>query len=334
VGSGSPADETRAAIRLVGWVTVAALLLVGLVTAWLSPQRELVRTADLIEPKRALAQVQALDRSVHGDRPVVWVVGSSVARQAFDLDTLRTGLSPDWGVEKIAFNRGAPVFAAGLVQQLDVRAGDRVVLQLAEDHFQSDWLSDKGADELLQLLVPPRHLAALPLPLPQRLEALAARPHRLYAWRREAAEGLSAWLSFHTFGGRRPKPRDLLIRVRRVEERDHYEVPDGPLDQGWAFDGSPEQINRHAVDWLRTWLHARDAELWGVGVPFRPEIYGTRISADTRRRFEQLAPTLVDHWVELPQLPGDAYSDHRHPNLIGQPVLTEALQSALRSAEP
>ena len=64
---------------------------------------------------------------MYGDRPVVWIIGSSITREAFGKELLRErldALGSDFAVEKYAIDRGAPLFTWAMADRLELRPGD------------------------------------------------------------------------------------------------------------------------------------------------------------------------------------------------------------------
>lgn len=331
-----PVDiESRSAIRLLAGVVVAALVGVGIVDQSLGPDVPLVQHGRPAEHLQTLARALGYARQ---PGPTLFLVGSSVAREAFDPEQLQAELAAGgmpWPVAKFAFNRGAPVFSGAIAEQLPLAAGDVVVVQLAEDHFKHDWFHEVGnLHGHLQVLLPAsRILAQSSLGLPERLEAAAAVPRNFWRWQEPARDGLEAWRRHLLEGGRRPvvPPSRARSRMRTLEREAGYVPPDPgePLDQRWTLDLSDAQINLAALRRLREVVHARGAELVGVQVPFRPVLYGTRISHHTARMVRERLPAEVDRFVPLPAQPDDDYYDHRHPNARGRQAYTHALAAAL-----
>jgi len=348
--SADPATETRLAIRLLFRIVAVSLLLwmgLGLVIHPDHPLTEVGRAErdhSLVArgAKRLYATHHAaasFDRDeAYGDRPVVWILGSSITREALDADALEQQLRAgglDMGVRKYAIDRGAPFFTWAMLDELALRPGDRVLTSVAYDNFTADWLdTHKGLHPYLNYLPEPRHLMTLrELPVAQRLEySLSAAPPRgtirsLPSFR----EGLVSWARYAVGAGPRPEPsppmaqtgKDTIAGFRDQSRWDKTRI--GEADLALA----PGQLH---YDGLLAWhaeVRAAGAEPWVLFVPHSPEYAADYLADDLRPAFHAHMAQAVPPYVVFSALPQDHYTDFKHLNNDGRAVFTEAVGELL-----
>jgi hypothetical protein len=333
-------DETRAATRLLAGVIAAFVLVYVAITSLVTRDGWLVRVGISEEVHEALIHAQTIDRAGRwGDRPVVWLVGSSILREAFDPDDLQRRLAvggEDVGVEKIAFGRGAPLFTWALLDDLDVRPGDRVVTTVSYDNFRKGWLQFHGKFPMyLQLLMTPRQLFQIAsLPKADACEfALGAFPPRAYQQFGAAfADGLLAEAAW-TVGagpepvpqhpGRDPQTREKWPDYKNLEGADKNRLGDEDLDL------QAGQANVDALGWWIDAVEARGAEPWVVFVPPSPTYDATWSGPHVDERFQAWMQANVPRYVALRREGAGRYLDYKHPNYIGRAVYTRELAAWL-----
>jgi hypothetical protein len=347
--------ETRLAIGLlfrIVAVTVALWLVVGLVVHPDSPITEVGRAErerSLVArgAKRLYATQHAaasFDRdAAYGDRPMVWVLGSSITREAIDAEQLEALLQAgglDVGVRKYAIDRGAPFFTWAMLDELELRPGDRVLTSVAYDNFTADWLdTHKGLHPYLNFLPEPRHLWALgQLPVAQRLEySLSAAPPRgLVRSLPSFREGMVAWARYAVGAGPKPRPtppmahtgKDAIAGFRDQARwnktrigSDDLQLSDGQLH----YDG--------LLAWHRE-VRAAGAEPLVLFVPHSPEYDADYLIDDLRPAFHAHMAQAVPPYVRFGPLPQDHYTDYKHLDNDGRAVFTAALAAMLLEGVP
>ena len=347
--------ETRLAIRMVYRVVFFAFVLyfaTSLVVhedarlAWYG--RSAVQTDELVARggRRMYTTTHHawhLDRdAVWGDRPVVWITGSSITREAFDADLLRRDLAArglDWGVEKVAFDRGAPLFSWAMLDGMDIRPGDRVLTSVHYDNFRADWLDYIGGFHVyLNHILRPRHLFQVQsLPWADRLEySLASAPPATFHRAREPfPDGLEGWLQY-TLGRtpRRdgpptiepPKPFTMREQVENFRELDRTsKLPLGPEELALR-DG---QVNHDALHAFMDEVRALGAEPWVLFLPPSPEYYERFERGLFSTDFHRYMRAEFHPYVRMSPQPQRNYTDYKHVNLHGRPILTRQLVQLL-----
>jgi len=286
---------------------------------------------------------RSLDRQeVYGDRPVVWIVGSSITREAFGAEQLRERLgdagSP-YGVEKYAIDRGAPLFTWAMVDRIELRPGDIVVTSIALDNFRKDWLgTHEGLHPYLNYLPRPRHLLGIEeMAVAERLDyALAgAPPHRAQRDLPAFRNGLQAWFGHVFFGGAEPhvtEPMDVTGK---------HHIPGFRDQRRWeGLRLSPDEVglrpgfvNHDALLSLHQEVTDAGATMWTFYLPPSPE-YGPRyLTEPLTDDFHGFWRDRVAPYRVMPPLPQDHYTDYRHLNGDGRGQMTTVLAELVLGAQ-
>lgn len=341
--------ETRRAVRLVGFI--ALLVVLGYLLVGLAIDED----ATMTRYGRATHEIQfvtlraeAFDREeAYGDAPVVWIVGSSITRESFDADRIRYQLKRagvDLGVEKYAFDRGAPVFAWAFLDRIDLRPGDHVVTTIGYDNFRGGWIDYHGnVAGHLHYLVPPSKLFRIEsLRWADRLDySLAHLPLRsFWQYRDTYRDGVQDWLYYYFDPTQDKRPEVLeehprqpfqnrnAIRGyatnRRLETRNVLAVDD--------LQPQPGQVNWDGLTWWTEEVRAAGATPWVVYVPHNPLYFERFVDEATVRKFHDAVEPL-DGFESLSQLPVDKFMDFRHPNPQGRAVMSQELAELLLAAE-
>ena len=343
--------ESRAAVRLLFGVLVVAVVLWSalgwfvvtpdsVITAWGRSQQD---TSIVARGARRLYAAEhaaaSLDRdAVYGDRPIVFIIGSSITREAFDLDALREQLGSTYGVEKYAIDRGAPFFTWAMASRLDLRPGDIVVTSIAFDNFRRDWLdAHNGLHPYLNFLPEPRHiLSVTEMPLAERLDyALAAAPpHRAQRDLPAFRNGLNAWWA-GVMGGEAPQvtpPMNVTGKhaIAGFREQARWEgLTLGSEDLGLTTG----HVNYDALRAMHREVQATGAALWTLFLPPSPE-YGPRyLTDDLAEPFHAQMAREVPPYRVMPSLPQDHYTDFRHLNHDGRAQMTSLLAAMVEMAD-
>jgi len=281
----------------------------------------------------------------HEGGKVVWLVGSSILREAIDADaanqTLAEAGSP-WRVAKFSQDRGATALANGLLGYLPIREGDLVLHNVAVQNFRSDWLAwtDIPMKRLSRVLSYGDMWHLTELPLPERIEQAAAVPLDFWRWHDETRRGITELL-IHLPTGEWPTPAASRYHFRfHSYERGRAfrkRVPTKEFEVNGLEDGivdfSSDQLNAAAIAPMRQQVADAGALLRLLDIPpsafaqWRLQGPETRAAWDTWREAQ---PDLV----YAPQLPEADFYDRRHPNFRGRETLTRWLVEWLESDMP
>ena len=331
--------QTRRAIRLVRILGIISIFAFFALTQLVTRDSMITRAGRQEDVHYVHVRAQKYDR---GKRPIVWLVGNSALREAFDTKQLRQALEVDGTnsrIEKFGIGRGGPIFAWALTRELDIRPGDRIVTLVAFDHFRRDWIRyHDGFAMHLQYLFGPRDLFRIEsLPLADKLEySLASVPPRAFWQHRESFHnGLRKWTDYYT-GQRKTRPR---VRKYAKKERlstklefENYRTLEA-LESNLLADEEmvlePGQVNYDALFWLLEDVREKGGEPFLVFLPHNPLYYERFISKKTEDRFHAHMGALGVPYLRLPPRPEEEYMDFHHPNYLGRPHYTDALAEAL-----
>ena len=329
--------------RLLLAILAVASLLYALLARGVSRDASLTEYGRYRDADLVAVRGETLDREARwGGRSVVWLVGSSIIREAFDEQELREHLRRrglDRGVEKLGFSFGAPVFAKALSERLDIRPGDTVVTVVAQDHFRRDWITQQKQYEsfyLAYFLEPGQVLVQDELPLARRVaSSVWYLPPRSY-WRHRSTwgEGARQWGEY-LLGQRKNRPS----RKKRGKKEPFREfLGAGKYLDDWAprhrlSDAdtlvTAEQVNGDALARWSEQVAAHGADFVVVYVPHNPHYYSRFVTEGSVERFHTSIEALVPNYVPLSALPADHYIDFKHPNFRGRAQLTTELGVAL-----
>ena len=339
-------EETRRAIRLVGRVVAVAFCLYALVGGVVSFDETLVwyGRSEINEDgfgrggrqmHFVTSRAWSLDRSE--DAPRLFLLGSSMVREAFDTDLIQRELDlrgAPWSVEKLAFERGAPVFAWAMAEQMDLRRGDRVVLGVHYDHFRNDWLGHHGGvPAYMNHILRPRHLNQIAsLGLADRLEyGLASSPPAAFHRKREPfRDGFQQWLDW-TVRLWSDEPPPQVTPPKRFNEREVV-ANFRQLARSQKLEMAPEelrleegQINLDAIRALEDVCAERGAELWVVFMTPAPEYYERFERGLFSETFHERAGERWSNYARLSPMTQSFYADYKHVNLRGRPIVSRQL---------
>lgn len=354
-----PSPEADAETRQATWllfrivaVAIALWLVIGLFVRPDSPitdvgRAERERSLVARGAKRLYATHHAaasFDRvAACGDRPLIYVLGSSITREAVDAVALERALRAggrDVCVRKYAIDRGAPFFTWAMLDAVDLRPGDQVLTSVAFDNFTADWLdTHKGLHPYLNYLPEPRHLLTLhELPVAQRLEySLSAAPPRgLVRSLPSFREGLVAWARYAVGAGPLPESTPPMAHtgkdlIRGFRDQGRWEKTRIGADDLALGEG---QLHH---DGLLAWhaeVRAAGAEPLVLFVPHSPEYVADYLADDLRPGFHAHMRATVPPYVVFGDLPQDHYTDFKHLNNDGRAVFTAALAEVLLAATP
>ena len=333
------AAETRDAARSVLGLMALAALFFGLLSLGYGLRAPFVELGREGTVSWMFWKLDTLDRSTlraHEGGRVMWLVGSSVIRESFDEALVNERLAERgsvWRVQKFGFDRGAAGLAAGLVAELPIEPGDKVVHNVSVGNLRADWLTFANIPEerLVGLLTAGELLALKELSLQEKLSALVMIPEGYWRFRGEYMAGLTRLLAWPIWGGPRPTPKqksyNLSFRTLERERRSPRSFADPTTYRLYQdverTDLSPEQINTAGLERMRALCEARGAALVLIDLP-PTRLYQSQLMTPALRE-------VWDQWREardvhyFPQIPEDDYFDLIHPNFRGRAALTPAL---------
>jgi len=343
------AEETVLAVAYVRRVVAMAVVVffAWALTAY-GPQSTLGAYGRSSSQSWMLHAAHQLDESelrAHPTGRVVWLVGSSILREAFDADAINAALAEQeqpWRVVKFGQDRGATALAKGLLPKLPIREGDLVVHNVAAQNFRSDWLAWTNIPMVrLSRMLPPAQMWSLgEISLPERLEQASAFPPSFWRWHDETRRGLTKWLT-HLVRGEVPKMPKAGYHLRfhtyergrafrRGIPKREFEV--NGLPKG-ILDFSNDQVNAAALAPMRDYVTRQGATFQLLEVP--PSVYAQWRLQDAQHR------AAWDSWlaqqpevVFAPQLPDADFYDRRHPNFRGREALSHWLVDWLTHDQP
>lgn len=343
-------DETRRAVRFLAAVAASALAFFGLVAASYGPDHPMVaygrhRAASWNVYKRDVLLDEGALRAHPGGR-VAWLFGSSILREAFDVETINADLAArgsEWRVAKFGIARGAPGVIAGFAEAVPIRQGDLVITSMTHANLKRDWVTWTGLPpDRMQYTVPAAefwHIQSWSLA--DKLEQAAAVPFGFWQWHEEVMEGYAEWIeaiwwwrlpeervtSPHLTHRERKLDKSFLARKRAAGIADHiYLGPD-------CCDYSDDQFNMRGLRRFEALAAARGAELALVYLPPRQEYRGTMVHRDAEAAFEAWMQTRPDLGY-APQPPEEGYYDFTHFSPIGRAQLSAWLPEWLSDGRP
>jgi hypothetical protein len=334
-------EETRAAVRFVRVVMVAAVAVFLLVASTYGPDNFFLDYGRSETATWNVWRARNLDMDAlraHPGGRITWVVGSSILRDSFDEEAINSELNErgsPWRIRKFGFTRGAPGLSAGLLEDLPVLAGDRVVTSVSVENFGRDWESATGppADVMMKTLPRSEFWKLTGWSLPQKLEQASAIPWDFYRFHDETADGVWAWIEKPLWNWRAPRKarRKWMLRYNRGRlqtkelERGRLEGASARIYIGAeGLDFSSDQMHIRGLERYAEFCETHEVELRLVDIPPRQE-YLARFVHETARaqwdawRAGQTALTF------FPQLPEDHFYDWKHPVEAGRDRLSSVL---------
>lgn len=270
----------------------------------------------------------------HPGGKVSWLIGNSVMRDAFNENRLNDMLEAQgsaWRVSKFAAPRGAPGLSAGMLDELPIRAGDRLVVPVALDNFYRDWLHrvELPEDRLARMLSPSEIVSIDEWSWQERLEYAVGVPYNFYRHQEPYMAGQSRWFTalWWMKAPKKEKPGSHL-RFRTTQEVSWVERK---REDGWSdrdpitpemLSWAPGQFNVDGLQTLRRFAAENDVELKLVEIPYRQEYQTLLVTADARAEWDAWRAAQPE-LSYFPQLDEDSYYDLRHANRAGRQVLTD-----------
>ncbi len=331
--------ETRDAARFALGLMVVAALFFGLVSLSYGLRGPFVELGREGTVSWMFWKLDTLDHAAlraHPGGRVMWLVGSSVIRESFDEALVNQSLAERgsvWRVQKFGFNRGAAGLAAGLVAELPIQPGDKVVHNVSVGTLRADWLDFANIPEerLVSLLTAGEIVALKELSPQEKLSALMMIPEGYWRFRDEHMGGLTRLFAWPIWGGPRPTPKkksyNITFRTIERERKSPRSFADPTTYRLYqdltSTDLSPEQINTAGLGRMRRLVESQGAELVLIDVPPTRLFQSSLMSPDLAVVWDQWREDRDVHY--FPQVPEDDYFDLIHPNFRGRAALTPAL---------
>jgi len=333
-------EETAAGVRLVFGLMPAFALLFALIASQYHVRGWAVEYG---RENGASWNLYKLDRTSErklrgedGEGKVAWLVGSSILRDSFDEGSLNATLEfegSDWRVAKFGQTRGAGGLGWGIVRELPLKPGDRVIHNVSMENFRQDWLDFTGLPGWrVQLMLKPAELLAIEeWSWQTRMEELVAVPREFYRYHEEHMGGVMRWV-YAPFVDKWPRPRrrsmhltsrsvgenSNLERARARGERSRYFLSDDKVDL------SDSQFNIVGIERMRSRCAELGVDFHLIDVPPRQEYMATFMTEGVRNRWDEWRAQQPD-LAYFPQLPEDDYYDMKHPASSGRAALSAVL---------
>ena len=269
----------------------------------------------------------------HDGGQIVWLVGSSILRESFDEDAINTALTAQdspFRVAKFGQTRGTSGISIGMLRQLPLREGDRVLHNVAISNYRSGWLNTAKLPSSRILMM--RNLSELhrfeDWPIQERIEAIASIPPNFYANREAVMAGQISWVE-DRLAGKKPRAAKPFfhLKYRSVETMSRSGTP-GPKHgmhiAADELDFGPTQFNIDGLTEMRTLCEATKTDLYLLNIPQRQEYMAELVHDDAREAWEEWRDAQPE-MQHFPQLDEDNYYDFTHPNFRGRNVLTNYL---------
>lgn len=334
-------EETVEAVRFVRRVMLVGALLFGCVAATYTNDSFFMRYGRSRTATWILHELDQLDEAearAHDGGRVLWLVGSSITRDSFDVPWINQRLADrgsPFRVRKFAFNRGAAGVSEAVAAQLPLRPGDLLATTISIGNFRRDWVRfSRLKGDRLMLTVPPDEMWRIPSwSGADKLEQASAVPHDFWAFHDEIMAGVTAWLFEPLWWFRAPRPvrGGWKTRHRDMPEKKAHLARIRPKAAGSAafmgtdsLDFSAEQFNIRGIARYEALAAERGVELLLLDVPPRQEYMLLFTNADARRTWDRWRSGRSDVYY-FPQLPEDHFYDWKHPRGPGRAVLSQYL---------
>ena len=270
----------------------------------------------------------------HPGGRVTWFIGNSVMRDAFQEASLNRTLAEagsPWRVAKFAVARGAPGLSAGMLDELPIREGDRIVSSVAIDNFYRDWLHemDFPSDRLARMLSPREILSIAELSWQERLEYALGMPYNFYRHQEPYMAGQASW--FTALWWMSPPKKERPGQAFSARKTTIVGWLENRRTNNWSnrepitlerLDWTEDQFHIHGIETLRAFAAANEVSLSLIDIPPRQEFQVMLITPEARAAWQAWLAEQpeVSHF---PQLAEAQYYDFRHPNPAGRAVLTD-----------
>jgi len=277
-------------------------------------------------------------------RPVAWLIGSSVLRDAFDEARINAALEErgsGWRVAKFGQTRGAAGVSVGMLDHLPIRPGDRVVHNVLLENFRTDWLSftDLPAWRILLVRTPSDLWNIKEWDVQKKLEEAMSVPADFFRYHDETMEGWRRWYRSPIDGVPKPRKKSFHTKFRKAKDKQNLDLvaargeASGNFipEQGVSF-GS-EQFNVAGLEEMRARCDDLGVEFTLVHLPPRPEFMEHFVPISVQDRWMEWRGEQPE-LVEFQQQVNRHYYDMKHPNSKGRGSFSKELVDWLVEAEP
>jgi hypothetical protein len=267
----------------------------------------------------------------HEGGKIIWLIGSSMMRDAFDETYLNQELeekNSPYRVFKLGMNRGAPGIVFGLMSMIPFQEGDKLLVNVHETHFKKDWLkfSKLPSYRLMTLYTLQDYWNISEWSLADKLEQSSAFPWNFYAYHESYTRGATRWLSAFTkptwpekegpsYHWTYNKAKKIVKFRRGKKNRDYFDRD--------ALDFSATQFNIQGLLHIQQTFPSSIDIHW-VYIP-ASEIYRSEIIHQFHESQFQDWAKEQDNFVYFPQAPDEAYYDIKHANKMGRTFYSDLL---------
>ncbi len=268
------------------------------------------------------------------DHPIIWFVGASVIKQAFDEEALNQGLEAagsSWRVRKHGFARGAPLLAAGMVERLPIKPGDVVVGAAWFSNFRGDWMKDNdSAEALVPYLLSCSEILQLSDILPQeRLELCLNHPGDFFLIRDEWNTGLRRSWNHLALGYKEPRVQ-RVPKLNRGAHPKRFTREEGFRGGGPQVEGAlvfdEEHVNVLGLRRMRERALAAGAAFAVLQLPVHASCESERMSPEAQAQWASYGGP---EGIPFQAVPGawsdDLFFDYQHFNSAGREVFQQWL---------
>jgi hypothetical protein len=278
----------------------------------------------------------------HSDRlrehPIVWFVGASLIKQAFDEDTLNQGLTDagsPWRVRKHGFARGAPILAAGMIEKLPIKPGDVVVGAAWFSNFRQDWMKDNDSAEALipHLLSCSQILGLTDILLQDRLELCLTHPGTYFLVRDEWNAGMRRAWNRLAYGAKSPKIQ-RIPQLNRGKHPNRFERDDGfrgggpQVTKPLVFD--EDHVNIVGLRRMRQAALSRGAAFAVLQLPVHSACESERMIPEAQAQWSAYRGPPGVPFTPVPGTwPDELFFDYQHFNKDGRAVFLQWLLPTL-----
>lgn len=333
-------EETKNAIVWLRNIAIFALLFFSANAQFYHPQAFFVeygRESAQEWTTEKIRRTNFEDLRSHRDGKIIWLVGSSMLRDAFDETYLNEELSQkdsSYRVFKIGMNRGSAGVVFGLFSLLPIEKGDQVLINIHETHFKREWLdfSKLPAYRLMTFYTQTDYWNISEWSLPDKLEQSSAVPWNFYAYHESYTRGATRWLSALTKSEWPEKEgpsyhwtyftSHAKVKYNRGSKNKDYFGRDD-------LDFSPQQFNIEGIHYIKNALPA-DVDFHLLYLPCSETYRAEVIHEFHEVQFKNWARS-QENMIYFPQAPNDAYYDIKHANQLGRKLYSEQLLKWIHS---
>jgi hypothetical protein len=339
-------QETQLAVRWVYCLAVSLLCFWGLNTLGYHNEGFFVgygRTTNRSWLEWKMSRTEPASLRNDGQNKIIWLVGSSILREAIDETKLNEKLKKaksSYRVLKLTQARGTPIISHGLIKKLAIEQDDELLVSVAPENFKKDWLNFTGMTPwFLSFFLDKNEMWAVSeYGLADKLEQWVAVPTPFFTFHYEYQGGVARWLQtpihgvpqmdydLHYLKFRNWDEIKTLNKSRRAGKKSRYYL------SGRDLDFSEHQVNAQGVAWIQAHVQQRSLALTWLEVPSRPEYRSLFMAPEAQAQWN-LWKRQFKNMLTLPQQPNDHYYDMKHPNFRGRFNLTHALFRWILSKE-